>query len=138
MVPRHPSLRACYRSSKLARPRLKIHGCWAFGRVLRLAILEEDTVHGGAMVHEVLSLTLEDVAAHARETGAPMADTIVIVGDNTVKELKNVTNLLYGASLVGHLRLKLLGLLSFYAFHISCCLGQETIVFVQFPYCSTS
>lgn len=53
MVPRDPSLRACYRSSKIQRPKLSIHAAWCFGWVLRVVVLEEDTIHGSSMVHEL-------------------------------------------------------------------------------------
>ena len=109
MVPRDPHLRSSYRMSKFQRPKLKIHGVWAFGHVLRLAILEEGSYHGSSMVREVLALTLEDVVAECQRKGRAPPDTVVIVGDNTVKELKNATCLLYAASLVNHARLKHLG-----------------------------
>lgn len=93
----------------IQRPKLKIHGCWCFGHVLRLAILEEGSFHGSSMVRELLSLTLEDVVQECARKGKPCPDTVIIVGDNTVKELKNGTNLLYAASLVNHGHLRHLG-----------------------------
>ncbi len=41
-------------------------------------------------------------------SGQPSPDTLVVVGDNTVKELKNGVNLGYLASLVNHGRFRLL------------------------------
>ena len=61
------------------------------------------------MVRELLSLTLEDVVQECARRGKPCPDTVIIVGDNTVKELKNGTNLLYAASLVNHGHLRHLG-----------------------------
>ena len=104
MVPRDPTMRSSYRSSKIQRPKLKIHGCWCFGWVLRVAILEEDSVHGSSMVHELVSLTVEDVMEVCRQRGVSPPNTAVLVGDNTVKELKNSVNLLYMGTLVQHFR----------------------------------
>lgn len=109
-IPRDPDLRAAYRSSKFQRPKLKIHAAWAFGHVLRVAILEERTFHGSSMVRELLSLVLEDVMLECERTGRPRPHTCVVVGDNTVKELKNSTNLIYAAQLVQNNCLRLLGL----------------------------
>jgi len=89
---------------------LKIHAAWAFGHVLRVAILEERTFHGSSMVRELLSLVLEDVMVECGRAGRPPPHTCVVVGDNTVKELKNSTNLIYAAQLVQNHCLKLLGL----------------------------
>ena len=119
-IPRDPDLRAAYRSSKFQRPKLKIHAAWAFGHVLRVAILEERTFHGSSMVRELLSLVLEDVMVECGRAGRPLPHTCVVVGDNTVKELKNSTNLIYAAQLVQNHCLKLLGLpmLGFYILHV--------------------
>ena len=109
MVPRDPSLRACYRSSKIQRTKLSIHAAWCFGWVLRVVVLEEDTIHGSSMVHELVSLCLEDVMRLCQEKQVTPPDTAVLVGDNTVKELKNSCNLLYWAQLVQHNHLKFFG-----------------------------
>ena len=87
-IPRDPDLRAAYRSSKFQRPKLKIHAAWAFGHVLRVAILEERTFHGSSMVRELLSLVLEDVMVECGRAGRPLPHTCVVVGDNTVKGWK--------------------------------------------------
>lgn len=109
MIPRDPGLRAAYRSSKFQRPKLKIHAAWAFGHVLRVAVLEERSSHGSGMVRELLSLVMEDVMVECARTGRPRPHTVVVCGDNTVKELKNSTNLLWAAQLVLHQRLRCLG-----------------------------
>ena len=108
MVPRDPQLRAAYRTSKLHRAKLKIHGVWAFGAVLRLAILEETTFHGSSMVWELISATLDDCMMQclANQTAEP--DTVILVGDNTVKELKNSVCLMGVANWINQRRLKLL------------------------------
>ena len=105
-LPRDPGLRSCYRSSKLRRPRLKVHGCWAFNYCLRIAILEETTQHGSSMVTEIIGHTLEDVARISRERGEAAPTTLVIVGDNTVKECKNQWLMSYLSALVSHGKFK--------------------------------
>ena len=105
-IPRDPSLRACYRSSKLARPKLKIHGAWCFGFNLQLAVLEENTTHGSALVVELLMITIEQVMEHCRLKSIPCPDTLCIVGDNTVKELKNSICMGYVSNLINHSKLR--------------------------------
>ena len=50
---------------------------------------EENVYHGSSLVLELLSVTIEDIMRIAREKGWPQPNTLVVVGDNTVKELKN-------------------------------------------------
>ena len=108
-LPRDPMLRSAYRSSKLRRPRIKLHGAWAFGFCLRVALLEETTTHGSAMVTEIIAHTLEDVARISRERGVPSPTTLVVVGDNTVKECKNSWLMNYLSGLISHHKMKSLG-----------------------------
>ena len=105
-LPRDPMLRSAYRTSKLRRPRLKIHGCWAFNFCLRLAVLEETTQHGSSMVTEIISHTLEDVVRICQERNIPAPTTLVVVGDNTVKECKNQWLMSYLSGLISHHKLK--------------------------------
>ena len=128
-IPRDPDLRAAYRSSKFQRPKLKIHAAWAFGHVLRVAILEERTFHGSSMVRELLSLVLEDVMVECERTGRPRPHTCVVVGDNTVKELKNSTNLIYAAQLVQNHCMKLLSLPFFLHFTYVFFWGGDVFFF---------
>jgi len=58
------------------------------------------------MVHELISLALEDTIEVCREKGIPAPDTMVIVGDNTVKELKNRVCLSGVANYINHSRLR--------------------------------
>ena len=113
MVPRHPLLQTCYRGSKLHRPRLKIHGCWAFGFSLRIAVVEENQYHGSSLVQEVLALTLEDVMRICKERQVPEPHTVVVIGDNTVKELKNRYCLTGMMNYVAHKKLRPLAYISF-------------------------
>lgn len=88
-VPRDPGLQSAYRSAKLHRPRLKLHGVWSFGHNLQISVLDEVTFHGSSMVLECISRALEDIMATCREKNQAAPTTLLIVGDNTVKELKN-------------------------------------------------
>lgn len=106
MIPRSPTLRTCYRSNKMPRPKMKVHGIWMFGYVLRIAVVEESTFHGSSMVFELISLALEDTIEVCREKGVSAPDTMVIVGDNTVKELKNKVCLSGIANYISHSRLR--------------------------------
>lgn len=102
MVPRHPDLRAAHRAAKIQRPKLKLHGVWAFGYCLRIAVLEENSFHGSSLVQELLALTIEDVMNICRRQHRAPPDTLVVCGDNTVNELKNTYNLVFAASMVLH------------------------------------
>ncbi len=90
----------------MQRPKLKLHGGWAFGFTLQLVIVEENQYAGSAMVQEILMVTIEKAMAQCRERGNPCPDTIVTIGDNTVKELKNTVNLSYAASLINHSKVR--------------------------------
>ena len=114
LIPRDPHLRSAYRTSKLYRAKLKIHAVWAFGSVLHVGILEETTFHGSSMVWDLIATTLEYVIAEYRRKQIAEPDTLIVVGDNTVKELKNSVCLMGLANLVNH------GKLRFLVFKSSC------------------
>lgn len=105
-IPRDPQLRSAYRSSKLRRPRLKVHGVWAYNYLLNIAVLEENTQHGSSLVAELIATTLEQVVEIAHRKGLASPTTLVVVGDNTVKELKNQFLMGYASLLIGHSKLQ--------------------------------
>ena len=105
-VPRDPELRSAYRTSKLRRPRLKVHGVWAYNYLLNIAVLEENTQHGSSLVAELIATTLEQVVQIAHRKGLASPTTLVVVGDNTVKELKNQFLMGYASLLIGHCKLQ--------------------------------
>lgn len=53
-------------------------------------------------------ISIEKVMEHCRLTGTPAPDTLAVVGDNTVKELKNSICLGYVANLLNHAKLRYL------------------------------
>lgn len=118
-VPRDPELRSAYRTSKLRRPRLKVHGVWAYNYLLNIAVLEENTQHGSSLVAELIATTLEQVVEIAHRKGLASPTTLVVVGDNTVKELKNQFLMGYASLLVGHSKLQHLSL-SVYILLVVC------------------
>ena len=101
-IPRDPELRTAHRLAKGQRPKLKLHACWAYGHVLRVAILEETSYAGSSMIQELIALTVEDIMQECSLKGVSPPDTLVLCGDNTVKELKNSYNLTFCASLALH------------------------------------
>lgn len=109
MIPRDPSLKTAYRSSKIQRPKLKLHGVWAFNYVLRLAVLDESSHHGSSLVQELLARTLEDCVEISRQKGIPPPDTVIVIGDNTVKELKNSYCMSPMGNLILHRKIRPLG-----------------------------
>ena len=50
--------------SKHQRPRIKVHGAWAFGFCLNVYILDENAAHDSSAIIEMLSATLEDVTCY--------------------------------------------------------------------------
>lgn len=107
-IPRSPELRTAHRMAKIQRPKLKLHACWAFGHVLRIAVIEEDSFAGSSMIQELIAVTIEDVMQECQRKGVASPDTLVVSGDNTVKELKNSFNLVFAAALVLHKKFKFL------------------------------
>ena len=105
-LPRDPCLRTAYRNAKQQRPRLKLHGIWTFGTSLRIEIIEESQRAGSAMVCELIALAMED----AMTLNDVKPECLIVVGDNTVKELKNKFCLSMLMNYVSHLRLKWFGL----------------------------
>lgn len=108
LIPRDPHLRSAYRTSKLYRAKLKIHAVWCFQSVLHVGILEETTFHGSSMVWDLIATTLEYVIAEYRRKRMAEPDTLIVVGDNTVKELKNSVCLMALANLINHRKLRFL------------------------------
>lgn len=45
--------------SKLQKPRMKLHGCWAFGFTLQLWCLDETSKHDSACIIEILARTIQ-------------------------------------------------------------------------------
>ena len=45
--------------SKHQRPRLKVHGAWAFGYVLEIFVMDDVAKHDSSCIIEILALTLE-------------------------------------------------------------------------------
>ena len=74
---------------------------------MRLVVLEETTYHGSALIQELLAISLEDDARIARQKGNAVPDTVILVGDNTVKEVKNRYCLTAMAQLVNHNKVRL-------------------------------
>ena len=81
-------------------------------------MLDETTFHGSSMVIQALAMTIEDSMRIAGSRGAK-PDTLAVIGDNTVKELKNGFCLRYLLSLILHKRLK-------------CSRGILSMIFVCF------
>lgn len=47
--------------SKLQKPRMKLHGCWAFGYTLQLFCLDDTSKHDATCIIEILALTIQKV-----------------------------------------------------------------------------
>ncbi|CAJ1406435.1 unnamed protein product [Effrenium voratum] len=105
-LPRDPALKATAALAKYNRPRLTLHGVWAFGRTLQLRVLDEPTRHDSSCIVEAIAHTLEEVFAEVERTQQPRPTSLVLMGDNTVRELKNQFCFLYGANLLARNKLR--------------------------------
>lgn len=84
---------------------------------IRLGALRLYRKHLVDQLQEVLMRTLETVMKQCKDCHQPPPNTLVVVGDNTVKELKNSVCLSYLASLVNHGRLQFLAPLASFCFY---------------------
>lgn len=100
-LPRDKGLQTLSSWSKFHRPRAKVHGVWAIGWCLQVGVLDEDQRHDSSCVIELVARTLERVAEIASAEGRKFPSTILLWGDNTVREAKNQMVLKYLGSLVG-------------------------------------
>lgn len=53
------------------RPRLKVHGAWAFGHYLNIYLMDDVAKHDSSSVIEMISRTLEDVACQHEKIISP-------------------------------------------------------------------
>lgn len=86
--------------SSLVRPRVKVTGVWAFHLFLNLFLAHEVEKHDSSFTCEVLAKTIEQVRDRAAKLNMAMPKQLIIWADNTVRENKNNTVMLYLASLV--------------------------------------
>lgn len=111
MLPSAPGLRASASMAKHVRPSLKLHGCWAYGWVLDLHIMDEPTRHDSSTIVEIVSICLERVHQICQEKHLPMPSTLLLFSDNTVRECKNQFLLSYLNNLVSKRKMRLAGLM---------------------------
>lgn len=88
-LPRFPGLRSPSRLSKCKRPTVVVEGVWVVGHGVFFYLLDKDQAHGSNSVLECLSRALESVAAGLRAQGKRMPKHLILVHDNTVREMKN-------------------------------------------------
>ena len=46
--------------SKHQRPRLKVHGVWAYGYIVNISVMDEVSRHDSSCIIEMISQTIED------------------------------------------------------------------------------
>ena len=88
-LPRFPGLRSPSSLSTCSRPTVVVEGVWVVGHGLFFYLLDKDQAHGSNSVLECLSRALECVAADLRRQGKRMPKHLILVHDNTVREMKN-------------------------------------------------
>ena len=110
-LPRDPQLKATASLAKYIRPKLKLHGSWVFGFSLELMVMDEPTRHDSSCVAEIIARSVERVFELCQKRGRQMPSKLVVLGDNTVRELKNQINLGYIARLCGLRKMKMCALM---------------------------
>ena len=50
--------------AKHQRPRVKVHGAWAFGYTLNVYVLDDSAPHDSSAIIEIVAATIEDVSCH--------------------------------------------------------------------------
>ena len=98
-LPRDPKLKSTASLAKFVRPRLKVHGVWLFGYSLELFVMDEPTRHDASCITECIARGIERVSEICHRLGRRVPSKLVILGDNTVRELKNQINLGYASRL---------------------------------------
>ena len=80
---------------KIRRPRCKMQGCWAFHHSIDFFIADPVQAHDGSMTCEVLARCLENCQATARSRGLQLPAELVVLTDNTVRENKCQTLMMF-------------------------------------------
>ena len=75
--------------SNLQRPRMKLHGCWAFGWALHLHCMHDTSRKDSASTIEMVAQMIEEVYAICQRTGRKCPTQLMLCLDNTVRENKN-------------------------------------------------
>ena len=88
-LPRFPGLRTPHYLSKCSRPTVVVEGVWVVGHGVFFYLLDKDQAHGSNSVLECLARALESVESALRARGKRMPKHLILVHDNTVREMKN-------------------------------------------------
>ena len=88
-LPRFPGLRSPHQMSGCKRPTVVVEGVWVVGHGVFFYLLDKDQAHDSNSIVECLSRALESVASDLRMRGKRMPKHVILVHDNTVREMKN-------------------------------------------------
>ena len=108
-----------------------LSGLSPLGYSFDLYLLDEPTRHDSTAITEMLALTLENVKRLCDEKGACMPRTLVLISDNTVREVKNQYCLSYVCNLVSRFRFRLGALLNLRKSHTHDRLDQAWGIFAR-------
>lgn len=100
-VPRLKAWRAAKKlgSPSCKRPKCKVQGVWCFYFGLHLFVADSVMPHDSSMVCECLARALEHVKRTAEKRNLPVPCEMTLIADNTVRESKNTTTMLFLAML---------------------------------------
>ena len=110
--------------SSLVRPRVKVTGAWAFHLQLNFFLAHEVEKHDASFTCEVLAKTIEQVRVKAAKLNLQMPKHLIVWADNTVRENKNNTVLMYLASLVASGQFALTALMNHQKGHTHSIIDQ--------------
>jgi hypothetical protein len=64
--------------SRFVRPRMKIHGCWAFGVCVNIFVLDETSKHNSSCIIEVIAQTIERAFEILKSQGRSLPRTLLV------------------------------------------------------------
>ena len=85
--------------ANVRRPRCKVQGCWAFFHGVHMFIADSVQPHDASMTCECVARVLEQCKVFASKKGQRLPPELVVMTDNTCRENKCTTFMLYLASL---------------------------------------
>lgn len=66
--------------AKHERPRVKVHGAWAFGRFLNIFVMDEVAKHDSSCIIEMLAITLENVSWYLVSSNEYLRFSLILKG----------------------------------------------------------
>ena len=95
-----------------------------WGHSLELRVLDENAPHDASCVIQIIAEALERVNGLCSKRNQSFPSKLLVIGDNTVRELKNSHCLQYLANLIGRRKMRLCVMMMLRKSHTHCRLDQ--------------